>query len=121
MKTILIVEDEQDDARQLEGVVKSFGNIYKLIFAKSGMEAIEQLKKSKIDLVLLDITLPGYISGSNLLFRKEMSNIPVIVVSKMEEVDLKVLKVKFSNIVCYLRKPIDEKVLHDEILNAFRV
>ena len=88
---------------------KSLGDLYKLVIAKNGMEAMEKLKKANPDLVLLDMTLPGYISGRNLLFRKEIQHIPVILVSKMEEIDLKVLKVKFENIKSYITKPIDEE------------
>jgi CheY-like chemotaxis protein len=120
MKTILIVEDEEEDAKQLESVAKSLGDLYKLVVAKNGMEAMEKLKKANPDLVLLDMTLPGYISGRNLLFRKEIQHIPIILVSKMDEIDLKVLKVKFENVKCYITKPIDEETLKnaiDEVLS----
>jgi CheY-like chemotaxis protein len=120
MKTILIVEDEEGDARQLESVAQSLGDLYKVVSAKSGMEAMERLKKDKPDLVLLDMTLPGYISGRNLLFRREIQNIPIILVSKMEEIDLKVLKVKFENVKTYITKPIDEKILTDAITEALK-
>jgi len=120
MKTILIVEDEEVDARQLETVAKSLGNQFNLVFARNGMEAMECIKKGIPDLVLLDISLPGYITGRNLLFRKELQDIPVILVSKAEEIDLKVLKVKFTNVKDYIHKPIDEKVLLTAIHEAVK-
>jgi len=120
MKTILIVEDEEVDARQLESAAKSLGNQFNLVFAKSGMEAMDRIKKGLPDLVLLDISLPGYISGRNLLFRKELQDIPIILVSKAEEIDLKVLKVKFTNVKNYIHKPIDEKVLLSAIQEALK-
>jgi DNA-binding NtrC family response regulator len=119
-KTIMIIEDEQSDADKLATIAKSLGEEFTVIVAKNGMEAIEKLKKAEVDLILLDLALPGYISGSNLLFRKEIQKKPVLLVSKSEEIDLKVLKVKFNNIINYLKKPFDEKALKDaisEILN----
>jgi CheY-like chemotaxis protein len=120
MKTILIVEDEKSDADKLESVARSLGDEFKLVIAKNGMEAIDKMKKDKADLVLLDLALPGYISGSNLLFRKEIQSVPVILVSKSEEIDLKVLKIKFSNIRNYIKKPVDEKVLREAIGEIFK-
>ncbi|MDQ7822369.1 MAG: response regulator [Candidatus Eremiobacteraeota bacterium] len=121
MKTILIVEDEQSDADQLVAALKPFSSKISIMSAGSGKEAMECLKKKPADLVLLDISLPGYISGSNLLFRQEFKELPVILVSKMEEIDLKVMKVKFQNIRGYITKPVDAEALRQAVSEALGI
>ena len=115
MPLILIVEDVESDAKLLQLVVESIGPKYKSIVAKNGLEAVEKLKKEKVDLVLLDVNLPGYITGKNLLFRPEVRDLPVILVSGIEEIDLKVLKIKFPSVKEYFCKPIDQERLVEEI------
>ncbi len=57
-KTILIAEDEESNFRYLEMLLKNKG--IKLLRAESGDEAIEICKKENtIDLILMDIKMPG--------------------------------------------------------------
>jgi len=55
MKKILIV----DDSAFMRGIVKHILSKYKIVEADSGAAALEQVKKEKPDLVLLDIIMPG--------------------------------------------------------------
>ena len=54
MKKILIV----DDSAFMRGILKSILSKYKIVEADSGDKALEQVKKEKPDLVLLDIIMP---------------------------------------------------------------
>jgi two-component system, OmpR family, KDP operon response regulator KdpE len=58
--TILIVDDEPQIRRVLRTTLSSHG--YTVIEAKSGDEALEQIRKEPADLILLDVNMPG-ISG----------------------------------------------------------
>jgi PAS domain S-box-containing protein len=55
-KVLLIVEDDIYNTLFLKEILEEFG--YKIITVTYGYEAIQQLKKQKPDLVLLDIRLP---------------------------------------------------------------
>jgi Response regulator containing a CheY-like receiver domain and an HD-GYP domain len=55
--TILTVDDQPTNLRLLEAVLSPQG--YRVITASSGEQALELLHSSNIDLVLLDIMMPG--------------------------------------------------------------
>ena len=55
--TILAVDDQPPNLRLLDAVLSPRG--YRVITASSGEEALELLPSSGIDLVLLDIVMPG--------------------------------------------------------------
>ena len=56
-RTILIVDDEENILRSLEGILSDEG--FEVINAKSGPEAMEKIQEEIPDLVLLDIWMPG--------------------------------------------------------------
>lgn len=56
MKTLLIVDDEKNIKTLYREVFEKEG--YKILLASTGKECLEQCKKHKIDLVILDIRLP---------------------------------------------------------------
>lgn len=55
--TILIVDDEEVGRQTLEALL--YADNYQLVFAGNGSEALEAVKKSSPDLILLDIMMPG--------------------------------------------------------------
>lgn len=57
LKQILIVDDDRDFADSIADVLEEKG--YKTLIAYSGQEAIETIKQRKIDMVFLDIRMPG--------------------------------------------------------------
>ena len=76
---ILIVDDEEGIRESLSGIFEDEG--YDVITARSGEEALKILKEQNVDLILLDVWLPG-IDGVQTL--KEIKNIkpdiPVIMI-----------------------------------------
>jgi len=57
MHTVLIVDDESQIRSSLEGVLEDEG--YKPLLAASGEECLDTLRHKPVDVVLLDIWLPG--------------------------------------------------------------
>jgi two-component system, NtrC family, nitrogen regulation response regulator NtrX len=57
MQTILIVDDESQIRSALQGVLEDEG--YKTLLAGSGEECLDMLRHRSVDVVLLDIWLPG--------------------------------------------------------------
>ena len=104
-KTIAIVEDDEHIGNIIEKNLKREG--YEVLRAYSGTEANYLLEKQHIDLILLDLMLPG-LSGEELL--EQIKDIPVIVVSAKVAVDDKV-SVLLSGAADYVTKPFDMKEL----------
>ena len=76
MKTILIVEDDESIHKLLEEILSI--EKYNILNAYSGTEALLILEKNKIDLILLDLMIPG-LSGEELI--KKINHLPIIVLS----------------------------------------
>ena len=80
---------------------------YQIFRAYSGTEALFILSKSKPDLVLLDLMLPG-LNGEDVL--PQIKGIPVIVVSAKADIDNKV-DVLLGGAVDYVTKPFNMREL----------
>lgn len=88
MASILLVEDEMNIHQMVKGYLEKQGNT--CVSAFSGTEALLQLQLHKIELVLLDLMLPG-MSGEELIGKiKQTYNIPVIIVSAKSDLADKV-------------------------------
>ena len=76
---ILIAEDDSDIVEILRLYLENEG--YKIIAAGNGEQAFEEFQKSKIDLAIIDIMMPK-INGYELIEKiREISNIPILVLS----------------------------------------
>ena len=105
MKNILVVEDNIYIGDMTEEALKVKG--YNVRRAYSGTEALLKLSSDNIDLVLLDLMLPG-LSGEEVM--PKIKNIPVIIVSAKTDIDDKVelLSVGAAD---YITKPFDIREL----------
>ena len=85
-ETILIVDDNREIVDSLGKLLALEG--YGIVTAYDGMEALEQLEKNKIDLILLDVMMPRLNGLSALMKIRENYKIPAIILSaKTEESD----------------------------------
>lgn len=77
--TILIVDDEAGPRESLRMILKP---IYNIFTAANGKEALEIIQKENIDLVTLDLNMPG-LSGIEVLkeIKKIKSDVEVIIVT----------------------------------------
>ena len=105
MKRILIIDDDIHIGNVLEEMLSKEG--YQIFRAYSGTEALFVLSKSKPDLVLLDLMLPG-LNGEDVL--PQIKGIPIIVVSAKVDIDNKV-DVLLGGAVDYVTKPFNMKEL----------
>lgn len=84
-KHILIVED--DEFLRDVVTIKLTAGGFKVSFAPDGRQALDSIKKSKPDLMLLDLLLPG-MSGFEVLEKIKMDvetgGIPVIIFSNLD-------------------------------------
>ena len=110
---ILIVDDEAETRKTLSDYL--FSRIQCAILqASNGYEAIEQLKSQPIDLILLDITMPG-ISGTEVIqkAREIRKDAEIIVITKWDSTDVS-KQVKESG-ADYIPKPFSLKVVRAKI------
>lgn len=113
----MIVEDEKSIRDELKTLLETSG--YKVILLERFDNTLEDILKSKFDLLLLDINLPK-MNGETLLkeFRKQ-SNIPVIMVtSRVGETD-EVLSMSYGA-DDYITKPYNPTILLLRISNIFK-
>ncbi len=77
--SILIVDDEAGPRESLRMILKS---IYKIYTAANGKEALALIQKENIDLVTLDLNMPG-LSGIDVLkeIKKIRSDVEVIIIT----------------------------------------
>jgi two-component system, OmpR family, KDP operon response regulator KdpE len=76
---ILIVDDEIEIVRALQRSLTGHG--YEVLIAEKGEQALEIIEQSSLDLMLLDLALPG-MSGLEVCRRvREQSDLPIIVIS----------------------------------------
>lgn len=86
MRKILIIEDDTF-LQDLEANKLKKDN-FEIITASTGDEALEKINEPNIDLILLDLILPG-VEGLDILKKikenKNTKNIPIIVFSNLSE------------------------------------
>jgi two-component system alkaline phosphatase synthesis response regulator PhoP len=104
-KRILVVEDERHIAEGLRLNLSLQG--YDVLVAPDGVSALQKIKKTHLDLVVLDIMLPG-IDGYTVLrsIRVENERIPVLILSARGAPDDKVKGFSYGT-DDYLVKPFD--------------
>ena len=89
MPKILIVDDEEDIRNALAIYLRA--EDYETVSAGDGQEALSILKEGGIDLVLLDIMMPGMDGITALSKLRDFSNVPVILLTAKSEDTDKVL------------------------------
>ena len=105
MKKILVIDDDTHIGNALEEMLRKEG--YQVSRAYSGTEALLVLSRTKPDLVLLDLMLPG-LEGEQVL--PHIKGIPVIVLSARTDPDEKAALL-LGGAVDYVTKPFHTKEL----------
>jgi DNA-binding response OmpR family regulator len=111
---ILVVDDDQDIRQLLGHRLKSHS--FEPAFAGDAISAVNQARKEKPDLILLDLSLPagdGYVVMERLKAMPALEGIPVIVVSARDPATEEE-RFAQSGADAYFRKPFD----YDELLKA---
>lgn len=112
---LLVVDDNKVNRLLLARGLEEQG--HHVEFAKDGREALEALRSNHYDLVLLDIMMPeidGYQVLEELTSDQELSNIPVIMTSAMDEID-SVARCIEMGAEDYLFKPVNPTLLKARI------
>lgn len=114
---ILVVDDELGVREAIRGLLM---DKYRVFTAGSGEEALEEVKKGRPDLVILDINLPG-IDGLETMknIKKFNSAIPVIMISAIDTLRT-IINIMKSGADDYINKPFDIDDMKTAVRKALR-
>ncbi|MCP1160971.1 MULTISPECIES: response regulator transcription factor [Bacillus] len=117
MKTILLVDDEERMKNLLALFLEPHG--YKCLRANDGYEAIQLVKRTHVDMLLLDIMMPELDGLETCRKIREFSNVPIIMLTARTD-NLDMIKGFDCGADDYVTKPFDERVLLARVNALFR-
>jgi putative two-component system response regulator len=112
---ILVVDDEPLNTKLVEIHLSGLG--YDIVISHNGEDALKKVSSDKIDLILLDVMLPG-ISGFEVcrhIREKHHKSLPIILLTTLSEIQSKVAGFEWGA-DDYLTKPFNK----DELLARIR-
>lgn len=101
-RKVLIVDDDSDTTALLKHILRSGG--YDVISAANGAEALEKLNSNPPDIMLLDLMMPEMDGRAVFEQVRRSSNLPVIVVSALDDKDT-IVQCLQAGMDDYLTKP----------------
>jgi len=117
--TVLIIDDEENIRLSLKGSLEDEG--FQVISAPSGEEGLKVIEKQEVDIVLLDIWMPG-IDGVETLKEIKKSNpeLPVIIMTGHGSIDA-AIKTTRLGALDFIEKPLDLNRIIITISNALHI
>ncbi|MDY6792742.1 MAG: response regulator [Thermodesulfobacteriota bacterium] len=107
LPSLLLVEDDEKDAQLIQ--MQLYGQPYRMKVVQTGEEALSCAQQEKIDLIILDILLPGvdgFDVSRELKGNESTSNIQIVAVTNLKDMESKVKGLKLG-VDDYLVKPIN--------------
>lgn len=119
MKKIMVVDNEPDIVDLTRTVLELGG--YSVVPAYSGEECLKKLDKESVDLVLLDIMMPG-MSGWDVFNRikKKLPKVKVAFMSVLEISDKRKQVLLDEGLADYIMKPFDKETLLGRVDNILK-
>lgn len=114
-KTILVVEDSRTQRKSICRMLLDSG--YDVIEAEDGLEALAVIDNNKLDMILLDIIMPGidgYKLAKIIKERQDMDNVFITMLTSRDSLIDKV-RGRVSGVDEYLTKPFKKQVLIDRV------
>ena len=106
-ESMLIVDDDPRMLRMMQMILESEG--YQVLLASNGEDALNMLVKGNIDLILLDIMMPGMDGYTTCSRIREFSQLPIIMVTARGNVE-EIAKGLNCGADDYVTKPFSSKV-----------
>lgn len=120
--TILVTDDNKENLRIVTLILLSEG--YMLALAQDGESALKIIEENKIDLILLDILMPGSLNGFDVCRRLKNNlktkHIPVIFLSAQTNTEDIVERFKIGGID-YITKPFSKEELLARVSTHIRL
>lgn len=112
-KTIMVVDDESDIRDTVETILKDEG--FKVITATNADDCLKKLKKNDLDLILMDIMMPGT-PVKEVVPKIKDTKIAYLSVVRTSEAEKEKL-LESGNIVDFIQKPFDIDELVKRVKN----
>ncbi len=113
--TILVVDDDAMNLKMAEMILSKKG--YDVKTASSGQIALTLIQEEEVDLILLDVEMPG-MSGTETLdvirAKERSKNIPVLFLSASEDMEQEVAEGKYS-VQGFVKKPVLPQKLYESV------
>ncbi len=114
--SILLVDDRPENLLALEAILSGLG--HELVRANSGAEALKQLLRKEIALILLDVQMPGmdgFETAAQIKARERTQNIPIVFLTAIDGERHQAFRGYAAGAVDYLFKPFDPWVLRAKV------
>src|SRR5512139_865439 len=119
--TILIVDDEYSGRETLESILEGEG--YNLVMAENGPQAIDQAKSVLLDVILLDVMMPG-MTGFEVCEKirndPQVAEIPIIILTALDDRDSLLTGLK-AGADDFISKPFDRFELRARLIGITRL
>ena len=119
-KNVLLVDDSSTARKIVRIYLKERG--YNIIEAENGLDALEKMAYTDIDVVITDLNMP-MMNGMELIstLKKDVSSrdIPIIIITTEKEEDEKKKSIE-SGAQAYIMKPFRKNILFQEINRVFK-
>lgn len=115
MRTILVVEDSASSRELIREILEATG--FQVVEASGGREALQRIKETKPDLILLDIQMPdldGFAVVRRLRQDPDFATLPVVALTAYALPDERE-KILQAGCNAHIAKPIDATTLKTEI------
>lgn len=113
---ILIVDDTKANLISLEAILE--GENLNIVAASNGNDALKTLLKQKIDIVLLDVQMPGmngFEVAELMRANNKTKDIPIIFITAINKEEEYIFKGYELGAVDYLYKPISNEILKSKV------
>lgn len=113
---ILIVDDDPKTLLGMEALLSGPGR--RIIIASSGQDALRQLLREQVSLILLDVRMPdmdGFETAELIRQSERLRHIPIIFLSAVDTLEADVYRGVVRGAVDYLFKPVVPEVLRAKV------
>jgi CheY-like chemotaxis protein len=120
IKNVLLVDDDYEMLLALKEGFGKYQDSFAVLLASDGLEAVEQLKKHVVSLVVTDLKMPG-MDGFQLLthIMEQYPDIPVIIITGYSTPEME-LHARQGGAVGYVAKPFLIENLARQIMTTLR-
>jgi PAS domain S-box-containing protein len=116
MAKVLLVDDRPENLLALEAILEPLGE--KLLYAGSGEDALRQLLRHEVAVILLDVQMPeldGFETARLIKQRERTRYVPIIFVTAISKEEEQVFRGYSAGAVDYVFKPFNPDVLRSKV------
>lgn len=121
IQPVVLVVDDDEFQQKIVSKILEVGN-YHLIFATGGVEALNILRKTRPDLILMDVMMPGMDGLETVRYMKaapQLADIPVVMITGKSDKSIVMESLKVG-VTDFVVKPFDRDTLLDKVGQALR-